>query len=126
MDFSLNALGVNEKKNILFSGKTNQAKKLIELLLKKEENKKNVFVVFDPSNYFNVTQNFTVISKKSLKDFSLTKISAQIHETQKNPNNKGILLFDSISSMISFNPVNAVYSFLFFESRKAKEMNYSL
>lgn len=126
MNFSLNALEVKEKKNILFSGKSNQTKKLIELILKKEENRKNILVLFDSSNYFSLMDNFTIISKKDLDSFSLPVISSKIHETQRNPKHTGILLFDSVTSMLSFNPPNAVYSFLFFESRKAKEMNYSL
>jgi len=133
MDFSFEALGIKEKKSVLFSGKSNQAKKLIELILEKHGNKNNIFVVFDPSNYFSSMNNSFVISNKylgkkpvSLERISLPEISDKIHSVQMHPESKGILLFDSLSSMLSFNPSNAVYSFLFFESRKAKELNYSV
>jgi len=133
MDFSLDSLGIKEKKSVLFSGKSPQTKKLIELILKKEENKKNILVVFDPANYSPLMNNFFVVSRKAfgknsvvLDDYSLPEISYSIHSVEGNPESEGILLFDSISSMLSFNPSNAVYSFLFFETRKAKELNYSV
>ncbi len=129
MHFSLNALEIKEKKSILFSGKSSQAKKLIELMAKNHKNKENIFVVFDPANYSSSMEGSLIISnysKESVNLNALPEISTKIHSVQGNKNSRGILLFDSISSMCSFNPVNAVYSFLFFETRKAKELNYSV
>jgi lysine/ornithine N-monooxygenase len=129
MDFSLSALGVKEKKSVLFSGKEFQAKKLIELILKKEKNQHNISVLSDSSNYLPLMDSVVFVNSLSgleLNRLSLPELSEKIHSIEKNQKNKGILLFDSISSLLSFNPVNAVYSFLFFETRKAKELNYSV
>ncbi|MFH1895092.1 MAG: hypothetical protein ABIJ74_00715 [archaeon] len=133
MDFSLEALGVKGRKTILFSGKAGQSKKLIESILIHYRGKKNVLVVFDPLNYSGLMADSFVISKKTfgknslnLESFSLPEISSAIHSVEGNKKSEGILLFDSLSSMLSFNPSNAVYSFMFFESRKAKELNYSV
>ncbi len=128
-----NSLGIKENKCILFSGKTNQAKNLIKLILKEHNDDKNIFVVFDPANYSPLMKDSLVISTNSFKPpsielestSSLPEITSAIHSVQGKPENKGILLIDSLSSMLSFNPSNAVYSFLFFESRKAKKLNYS-
>jgi hypothetical protein len=134
MDFSLSALGIKENKSILFSGKSNQTKKLIELILKNHNKKENILVVFDPANYTPLMESSFVVSRKAFgknsvvfDDYSsLPEISSAIHAVEGKADNKGLLLFDSLSSMLSFNPSNAVYSFLFFETRKAKELNYSV
>lgn len=133
MDFFFDALGVKPNSNIMFSGNSVKTKKLIELMLKKNKNKKNILVLFNPSNYSSLMDDFFIISKYGLgkkavevEGFSLSEISSSIHSVQGKKENKGILLFDSLSSLLSFNPSSAVYSFLFFETRKAKEMNYSV
>ncbi|MBU2476930.1 hypothetical protein KKG83_05660 [Candidatus Micrarchaeota archaeon] len=134
MDFSLSALEIKEKKAVLFSGKSSQSKTLIELILKNQAKKENILVVFDPANYSPLMNSFFVISKKVFgkhsfvfDDYSsLPEISSLVHSIEGKKSSKGILLFDSLSSLLSFNPSNAVYSFLFFETRKAKELNYSV
>ncbi len=131
MDFSLESLGVKPKSAVLFSGKAGQSKKLIELILSKSR-KENIVVLFDPLNFSNEMNDFFLVSRKcsgkncfELEDFSLPAVSAAIHSVEGKKSSSGILLIDSLSSLLSFNPSNAVYSFLFFESRKAKELNYS-
>jgi len=134
MDFSLGSLNIKKNKSVLFSGKSNQTKKLIKCILKKHQTKEDIFVVFDPSNHSSLMDASFVISgtsfgKKSVElesVSSLPEISSKIHSVEKNHNFKGILLFDSLSSILSFNPSNSVYSFIFFETRKAKKLNYSV
>ncbi len=133
MAFSLSSLEIKENKSVLFSGRSFQAKKLIELILKEQKNQKNILVVLDPANYSSLMNDFFVVSKKAfgrnsvvVDDYCLSEISSAVHSVERKSDSKGILLFDSLSSLLSFNPSNAVYSFLFFESRKAKELNYSL